>query len=178
MANSSKPPKRLSASDITQQYLKERLHYDPETGVFTWRSLPYKNQRKPGDVAGSYNSDGYRVIVLGNRIFGAHRLAWLYMTGKWPPSEMDHINRIRDDNRWCNLRLAERWQNTSNTGVPSNNRAGIKGVRKMNDRWQARIRHKHVTVHLGTFDTPELARAAYEAAAIELKGDFAGVQPR
>lgn len=81
------------------RYLKERLIYDPHTGVFTWR-----DGRHAGKRAGGINDRGYRRIKLRGKRYKAARLAYFYMTGAWPPALMDHRNRTRDDDRWDNLR--------------------------------------------------------------------------
>jgi HNH endonuclease len=91
----------------SQEYLKSILHYDPETGVWTWIKPPKHNLRLLDREAGYARSpDGYRVIRIWGAPYYASRLACLYMTGKWPDEEMDHINRDPTDDRWDNLREA------------------------------------------------------------------------
>src|SRR6202035_4009666 len=98
---------------LTAERLREFIHYDPLTGVFTWLVLPVcrgprfvgrgPNQVRVGGIAGCVSkSNGYRRIKIGGHPYCAHRLAWLYMTGTWPKDEIDHINRVRSDNRFCN----------------------------------------------------------------------------
>jgi len=135
---------------ITQERLKEILHYDPETGVFTWLEQISKKS-KPGTVAGYYSSYGYRGITILNQQHRAHRLAFLYMEGDLPPSHVDHINRVRDDNRWCNLRHATPSINASNR-VNSTNFVGVSWSKTVS-RW---IVHKYINKknhHLGYFKT-------------------------
>src|SRR5690349_15052213 len=98
-------------ASLTQQYLKEILHYDPETGVFIWYTS--RGHCKAGNVAGSLNL-GYILIGICNFKYQAHRLAWLYMTGEWPTFEIDHKNGVSSDNRWENLREATRIINGQN----------------------------------------------------------------
>jgi len=86
---------------ITQKELKRLLIYDPRTGVFRWRINASARQRK-GEVAG-HPRTGYIYIGIDYMIYGAHRLAFLYMTGMWPKEEIGHENDIRNDNRWRNL---------------------------------------------------------------------------
>lgn len=97
---------------ITQEELKELLHYDPNTGLFTWKVVR-SNRYKVGNVAG-FSRSGYVDIGINNRGYRAHRLAFLYMTGLIP-KEVDHINRIRHDNRWENLRGCTSRENSENT---------------------------------------------------------------
>ncbi|MGE1723358.1 HNH endonuclease signature motif containing protein [Enterobacter hormaechei] len=90
---------------ITQARLKECLDYDPLTGSFTWiKSTAYCI--KPGMPADSLTCNGYIGIKLDGKNYLAHRLAWLYMFGEFPPGHLDHINCVRTDNRIANLRPA------------------------------------------------------------------------
>jgi hypothetical protein len=112
---------------LTIERLKELLHYDPDTGMFTWRVN--KGPFLAGDVAGRTVKTGkyWRVGIDGKRYI-ASRLAWLYMTGVWPSYDIDHINRDRQDNRFCNLRDVTTSQNCFNTGKRSHNTTGYQGV--------------------------------------------------
>jgi len=130
---------------------------------------------KVGDIAGSMMSHGYRRICIDNRVYLAHRLAWLYMTGEWPKHQIDHINGNKNDNRHVNLREATNSENMRNTGKRSDNSSGFKGVywnsEKM--RWSAQISYNGRHKSLGTFDTAEEAHVAYRSASEKLHGQFA-----
>lgn len=145
---------------ITQKQLKELLHYDPETGVFTW--IQRRRGTRFGHSAGRTRQGYTDIRILGTE-YGAHRLAWLYMTGELPSEQIDHKNGIRNDNRWDNLRAANYSFNGQNRHkAPSNNHAtGLLGVRRRGKRFMAKIVLNQKTHYLGTFDTPELAHAAY-----------------
>jgi hypothetical protein len=158
---------------ITAERLRELLDYDPETGVFRWRARrggrAYANA-----VAGTIACrHGYRQILVDLKLFLAHRLAWLYVYGEWPPGCLDHINRQRDDNRIANLRLATMAQNCANARVRCNNTSGFPGVRKHKQKWTAYIKYNGRQIHLGMFDAPEKAHKAYRAAAVAYFGEFA-----
>ena len=158
---------------ITQSHLKELIHYDPITGIFTWIKPRYGVT--VGKEAGSINGRGYRQIVINGKTYKAHRLAFLYHTGGFPPNEIDHVNRIKEDNRWLNLREATRSQNMSNIVKPRNNTNEFKGIswHKGVTKWIAQIQLNGKKKHLGCFDTPEEAHVAYCKASDELHGEFA-----
>ena len=109
--------------------LHERFQYYPKTGEFFYRKRISSN-KTIGDIAGYLNKNGYIEISINNRKHPAHRLAWLYMTGKWPEMQIDHINGVRNDNRWENLRLADNSINMRNKCLSKRNKSGVTGVRK------------------------------------------------
>ena len=162
---------------ITQVRLHELLSYDPETGLFRWKSRPGFSSRGwsesfVGKIAGTSNN-GYVQIQLDFMIYRAHRLAFLYMTGELPEI-VDHVNMNRSDNRWSNLRRATRHENYQNVPKRAWNRSGYKGVTKHGrNRWRARIRVRGTLFELGYFDDITSAAAAYEAAAKKHFGDYA-----
>ncbi len=139
--------------------LKEAVAYDSETGLFHW--LITTGRVKAGSIAGSKNHDGYvRINVLGKN-YAAHRLAWYFITGEFPESDLDHINRVRDDNRQCNLRLATKVLNAVNRSKLKNNKSGVTGVVHRGDRYMAQIKIAGKCIFLGVHDTIDAARDAY-----------------
>ena len=160
---------------LTQQRLKEALDYDPETGIFTRRHVKIKNGMSTlsGRKAGYINPIGYVVFSVDGVNYLAHRLAWMYVTGEWPPQHTDHINGIRHDNRWCNLRVATPTQNYANAPRKSSNTSGFKGVSLHGKKWRARIRWNGKYLSIGSFDTKEEAQMAYAEAAQRYYGEFA-----
>ena len=161
---------------ITAQRLRGILHYDPETGVLRWRHSRGGWVRE-GQEAGSIEVQGYRQIKINRRSYKAHRLAWLYMTGEWPPHEIDHDNLDRSDNRWKNLRDATNSQNGANRRAQANNTSGFKGVswHKASGKWRATIGIGKLHRHIGLFDDPVAASVAYANAAEQHFGNFARV---
>lgn len=166
------PQARRTPPELTQARLKELLHYDPGTGVFTWRFSRRRVKRR--DVAGSDNGSGYISIAIDGGRYRAHRLAWLYMTGKWPNGDVDHVNRCRSDNRWENLREATRSQNCANRPLAAENTSGARGVSwsKRDEKWRAEIRVNGKIRYLGVYSDIGDAAAAYSSAAEKAFGEF------
>lgn len=155
----------MAAQNLTQNQLKEILHYDPETGIFTW--LVTLNSRAiTGREAGHVGHTGYiRIRYKGVEYLG-HRLAWLYVHGEWPPNHLDHINHIRSDNRIANLRESSYAKNAKNQSKSSRNKSGVVGVSwyKRDSKWIALISNRGKLVNLGKFDRFEDAVKARKAA--------------
>ena len=137
----------------TVERVKELLDYDPETGVFTWR-VKRGGAVNAGDIAGTKDGRGYWQIGIDRTLYLAHRLAWLYTYGEWPKNALDHINRIRTDNRIANLRPATHALNNQNATKRRDNKSGVTGVWRNEklSKWQAYIRINGRHIHLGLFD--------------------------
>lgn len=149
---------------ITQDELKKVLHYSPNSGIFTW-VLNTSCRDVVGTRAGFY-VDKYRCIGIYNNTYKEHRLAFLYMTGTWPKAQMDHINHIRDDNRWCNLQESTNQQNQRNSTRRINNTSGCTGVYwdTEKSRWMAYIYVDNRRKYLGRYkDKEDAIRARKEA---------------
>lgn len=142
---------------ITQDKLKQIIHYSPETGIFTW--LMFRGGKaRPGKQSGylaqmsSRNENKYRVIGIYGKNYLAHRLAFLYMTGSFPKHHVDHINHDGADNRWINLREASSTDNNRNIRKHHDNRTGICGVSMNGNRWVAKIGSDGKQICVGRFD--------------------------
>lgn len=143
----------------------ERLEYNPDTGDWKWR---FSNSNvRPGTPAGYVRPDGYRLIRIDGVAYYSGRLAWVYMTGKWPKEEIDHIDRDPSNDKWSNLREATSSQNKYNRDLGYE---GPRGVYRSGNRWWASVGQSS---YLGTFDTLEEAVAARDAAAFQIAGEFA-----
>ena len=160
---------------ITQQYIKELFHYNEHTGDFT--RLIKRGSSHVGDIAGSITWNGYTSIYIDGKNYRAHQLAWLYVHGVWPDTDIDHINRNKSDNRIVNLRLASRSQNNINSGLHSHNTSGFRGVYASRNKWAAQIKLNGKKIYLGRFNTAEEAHQCYLAAARELYGEFVQQNP-
>lgn len=157
--------------ELTQEYLKTVLHYDPDTGVFRWAC------RRPrvtfGAIAGSLDRDGYRRIRVDRKRYQAHRLAIIYAGRELHAGmQVDHINGRPDDNRLSNLRVCTDGQNKRN-GRKVRGANKFKGVTRTPWGFQTEIKTNKVRKYLGIFPTAEEAAQAYDAAATRLHGNFA-----
>lgn len=137
--------------------------YNPETGAI------YRTDLKR--TINGINQVGYVVLSHRNKRYLAHRVAFFIMEGRWP-DQIDHINGVRSDNRWCNLREANsRQQSVNKVGWGF---SGYKGVtwHKHKGKYHARVRFMDKVYHVGYFDDPALAKEAYDNKAKQLHAEF------
>lgn len=160
-------------NDVLQE-LRRQFTYNAEGGEFS-RRPQFRGRWKGKAVAGTVGRHGYVAIRLNDRLYLAHRLAWLHEFGEWPPGNLDHINRIKTDNRIANLRVATPRQNAWNRKMPRHNTSGFKGVVKhvYGPGWIASIRLNGKRKHLGVFASAEEAAAAYDRVAEVTRREFA-----
>lgn len=154
---------------LTQSELKQYLDYNPETGLFTWIKKKAAWQ-KAGSLAGTVHHEGYVVIGFNYKAYPAHRLAWLFVHGSFPKTELDHINRIRTDNRMSNLREVTTQQNQFNLTKRKKTTSKYIGV-SWNTRLQkyvAQIQVNKQKIYLGTYEDEYDAHAAYKIAKLQL----------
>lgn len=156
---------------ITHARLLEVLDYDQDTGIFT-RKIGLGHS-KAGDTAGSPAGRGYIRVKVDGMAYKAHRLAWFYVTISWPKEQIDHVNGIRDDNRFANLREANQFENSRNARKYKNNSTGFKGVSVEKGKFVSRIAVGGSQRIIGRFSTPEAAHTAYREAARRHYGSFA-----
>lgn len=165
----------IPREDSIREYLMQQVSYDMETGEFTWLKSGPGRPKHRNALAGSMHWTGYKSIRIGGTSYLSHRLAYLFVTGHWPPENVDHINRDRSDNRWSNLREATFSENSQNSnGKTSIRKSKFKGtyLDKRVNRWTSSIRSKGKRYYLGYFDLEEDAAKAYAEASILHHGDF------
>jgi len=156
---------------ISADRLREMLVYDQDTGIFRRKS---QHHSVVGGIVGWDNGVGYLKTMIGKKNYYLHRLAWLYVYGRWPVAQLDHVNGVKNDNRIANLREAAPSENAWNVRRRADNQTGIKGVTLHPcGKWQAQIGFNGRIQYIGSFNTPEEAIAARSAAAKELHGNFA-----
>lgn len=152
-------------SDATREIIEHYFTYDRDAGIFYRRFSTGGRNGAVGSAVGTVNDGGYTVICLGGRDFRAHRLVWFMEHGEFPPKHLviDHINRNPADNRISNLRAVPQKLNAHNFARPKkNNKLGVLGVHRNKKRFSARIYNPDgLAVHLGTFDTIEIAKQVY-----------------
>jgi hypothetical protein len=152
---------------ITQELVRE--HFEYRDGILFWKK---RNGRrgKIGDVAGSRENTGYWRICFRRRRIVRSRLVWIYHNGDIPNGlDIDHINRVRNDDRIENLRLVTRRQNAQNMTTQS--KCGV-GVHFHRNRYFAYIWFGNDKQHLGCYSSKEEASAAYWKAVDETREEI------
>ena len=158
---------------VTQEELKKLMNYNPLTGLFTWL-VPRGGRALKGAIAGTINK-GYTDITLKGKRHGAHRLAFLYMTGKFPKDCVDHIDSDRGNNKWYNLREATTQQNAWNGKLKTNNTSGHKNVywSKSSKKWSVMIRAEGCRKFIGYYRDLNEASSAAATARQKYHGEYA-----
>lgn len=143
----------------------ERLRYIPSQGLLVWKGLE--------QVAGYYDPEGYVQVRLQGKLFQAHQIIWLMVHGEMVDL-IDHRDGDKHNNKLNNLREATKQINAINSGLPSNNSSGVKGVswHKAGRKWTAQIKHNQKKIHLGSYDTLLDAVGARLRAEEELWDDL------
>jgi len=120
---------------------------------------------RKGMVAGGVDSGGYLKIKVFGKARMSHRLAFLYILG-WIPEQVDHIDHVRTNNQWINLRPASNMINGMNQSLSIKNKSGHSGVmwNKAVSKWIAQIKAKDKNIYLGSFDKKDDAIHARKVA--------------
>lgn len=168
------------------EYLRKCFLYSEDTGILTWRIRPLShfatenacntiNSRFGGKPAGCLRPSGYLAIRMGNDLYFAHRVAWKMHTGSDPTGDIDHINKIKTDNRVINLRDVSRSQNNMNGKSAKGATSKYLGVSWSANagKWVAQITKNYQHKYIGCFSCEIEAAKAYDRAAIEMFGEHA-----
>jgi HNH endonuclease/AP2 domain len=159
---------------LTAEEVLRTFDYNPNNGLLRWKITRQKVIK--GKIAGYVSkSDGYRYVCINQNDLLAHRIIWLMMTGKWPKCQIDHKNRVRDDNRWINLRESTNGQNTINQEVRKDNQLGAKGIwyDEKRNQYRVKIQVKGKSYTIGRYNTLEEAKEWRKLAEEEFYGEFA-----
>lgn len=168
----------MALESISAEELRSLRTYDPETGQWKHCSDAGNGIRSGDQISLCADTNGYLTMTVKRKLYLAHRLAFLYMTGSWPPDQVDHVNGVITDNRWCNLRPASREENTRHRAISASKKTtDFKGVYKRNDRpnkqYEARIGVDGKYKSLGSYQDAAIAAWVYNLFAIALHGEFA-----
>jgi len=157
---------------LSKKRVRDLFRYDSVTGILIWNARPHPkaNHKMVGTRAGSRRLDGHHQVRIDGQMYTEHQVIWLLVYGVWP-DEIDHENRIRDDNRINNLRKCSRSQNNANRPAQRNNKLGVKGVFKMRDRYVVNIKCEDMRIRKSF---PSLIEATdwHRTKHRELFGDF------
>lgn len=154
----------------SKQLLDQHLIYDPMTGLWRRKLKTHPNWK----LTGFLDATGYLCVSIYGAPYLAHRLAWLYMTGVWPESDIDHIDGDRTNNQWSNLRLASRTDNRRNAKSVRRKHLLPRGVsRSSTHSFRTRIKVHGRQIELGSYPTSAEASEVYQLAADLLHGEFA-----
>lgn len=165
---------RRMPSSLTVERVRELLHYEIVTGRFYWKVDI--RQMKAGARTGRLPSNhGYLSVRVDGSLYRCHRLAHFWVTGEWPPADVDHINRDKTCNAWHNLRPASRSENNCNAHTRNDNTSGAKGVsfNKRSGKWMAYVSFQKKRTYLGLFPTCASAAEAVHIARETLHGGYA-----
>lgn len=174
----AKPARRRcnrKREDLTVKRIFELLSFDKSTGVFRWK-VPTQGRIALNSVAGTFDSNGYSMIIIDGRRYKTHFLVFYITHNRWPAGQIDHVNGIRTDNRPENLRECLPIENSRNIRIRKNSKSGCRGVtwHKRQKKWNVRLGFHGKSKHFGCFDDLELAVLVAEEARDKYYGDFSG----
>lgn len=162
-------------NDLSKADVRRMFDYNKTTGLLTWKIAASKNTHIGTAVTAS-DPKGRIRVGINRRRYLAHRIIWLWVTGKWPSHEIDHRDTVKSNNQWNNLREATPSQNHFNIKLKKHNTSGYKGVsRTPSGRWHVKITINYKQIYLGTFSTAKIGYRAYCNAAKKYHGAFASL---
>lgn len=165
---------RNARCDLSAGLIRSLFYYNRRTGIMRWKKTS-STRIKRGNIAGSITKAGHRRVNINGVGYLAHRLIWVWVTGKWPARELDHKNQKKADNRWTNIRPATTLQNNQNKGKRKNNTSGYKGVwfEKHLGKFRSAVGFRGKLYRCGCFKTAKAAHIAYRKLAKRLHKNFA-----
>lgn len=152
----------MATNDFSIEGLKSIIHYDRKTGVI--RRIFNHGTCVPCDVVlGKESKQGYIKVSVFGKLYGAHRIAWFYVRGRWPVGDIDHIDGNKANNAFSNLREVSHCVNIQNqVKARKGSSSGFLGVSAAPfNKWVARIAVDGKNKYLGHYTTPEDAHEAY-----------------
>lgn len=163
-------PYRLQG--FTWEFLDSLFHYDPATGLVTRKVA--RSREPAGTVVGTVDGSGYLHVSVCKRFIRLHRLG-MFLTYCFVHDSLDHINRIRTDNRLSNLRACTQHGNSGNSGMHGHNTSGYRGVSKnaRSGLWHVQIKRHGKQTLCGRDENIHIAALIYNANAVEHFGEFA-----
>jgi len=155
----------IHMKELTQNRLKELLHYNPDTGIFSYKIRGGKGKR----LTCGHMHEGYMRMTVDGKRYMTHRLIWLYVYGHLPKEQIDHKNQNKSDNRISNLRAVDARGNCKNRPLRKDNKSGFNGVCwiKRLGKWASQVNNGHTNVTLGMFLNKEDAINARKAADVQ-----------
>lgn len=139
--------------DLDCEYVRELFDYDADTGLLTWK-VKKAYRINVGDIAGFLDANGYYTVKIDNSSYKVHRIVWLLVYGYNPENHLDHINKVRKDNRICNLRERTGVCNSFNKVLQSNNITGVAGVGIVSgNKYKVRITVNKECIYIGRFES-------------------------
>ena len=171
---------KIEIDRISQAYVRECLHYDPDEGTFTWRKRPrhhFKNEadmnrvneRHAGNLAGTYSkSENMTYLHIDGKKFRAAKLAVIHRVAQIGHMKIICLNGDGSDIRITNLRATELSHLASTTRPWINGVTGTTGITKTkHGTYEARIHRNSKTKFVGTGKTIAEAVALREKALAE-----------
>jgi len=182
---------REAEAKLTQADILQLIDYDPISGVVTWKQrvgserwINGWNTKFAGKPTHDFSEDAtfragydYHRIYINNKAYALHRIIWLYMTGKWPDRLIDHINRIKTDNRWTNLREADDYVNALNRGQQVS-KSGHRGIYNQGTGYRVEMKLQGKSHYLGYFSDIASAIRARDTWLLKNRGSHAVIAAR
>ena len=155
----------------TPEELWDLFALNPLTGELFWRTNPSRSCRPDGLAGSTSHISGYVRLSIKKQVYFAQRVVRAWVDGKDPgDTDLDHVDRNKQNNQPWNIRICTRSQNRANT-------TRVKGytlyIKRKKVKYGARITHNNQSIFLGLFGTAEEAGAAYIEAKRRLCGEFA-----